>query len=137
MNRKLRTSCLLPLLLVACSRPSPTPHTSERSAYLSACASCHGADGRGSGPAAKALRKAPADLTLLAARNGGVFPREAVVAVVVGERPLAPHGSREMPVWSTRFGPSAGATAVASVVAQRRVEAIVDYVESLQRTDAR
>ena len=41
------------------------------------CASCHGADGTGHGPAASALRTQPADLTILARRNGGVFPRDA------------------------------------------------------------
>jgi len=106
----------------------------ERSPYRRACAPCHGTDGRGAGPAAKALLAPPADLTLLAARNGGVFPRDRIVATIVGERTIPAHGSREMPVWSIRFEPSSGATAVASVVAQQRIDAIVREVEALQRT---
>jgi mono/diheme cytochrome c family protein len=38
------------------------------------CASCHGADATGNGPMARALRQAPADLTLIARHNGGMFP---------------------------------------------------------------
>jgi mono/diheme cytochrome c family protein len=132
------------LALTACTRSPSTPGSTtalrtqpERSPYSSACASCHGADGRGAGPAARALRTPPADLTLLAARNGGVFPRDAVVATIVGERVLPAHGSREMPVWSIRFEPSSGAAAVASIVAQQRIDAIVREIEALQRTPSK
>lgn len=131
---------LLPLAAIACGRPSASrpdvaaASESERSPFLRACASCHGADARGAGPAAGALRVSPPDLTLLAARNGGVFPRDAVLAVVTGARTLAAHGSREMPVWSITFDPPSGPTAVASIVAQQRVDAIVHDLESRQRT---
>ena len=39
------------------------------------CATCHGTEDKGNGPAAGALKKTPADLTLLAAHNGGKFPK--------------------------------------------------------------
>jgi mono/diheme cytochrome c family protein len=103
-----------------------------RTLYVSACASCHGSTGIGDGPAAPALRRPPADLTQLSQRNGGVFPRTLVVDVVIGKRSVVAHGTREMPVWSQRFGPTSGATVAAAVVARRRLELIVDYVESLQ-----
>ena len=99
--------------------------------YRRACASCHGIDGRGSGPVAPALRTPPADLTTLTARHQGDFPRDHVIAVIVGERELPGHGTREMPVWSERFGPGAGR--VASGWARRRVELLADHVASLQR----
>jgi mono/diheme cytochrome c family protein len=38
------------------------------------CAACHGADGRGHGPASVALKHAVPDLTLLSQKNGGKFP---------------------------------------------------------------
>lgn len=42
------------------------------------CASCHGADAKGSGPAASALKAKVPNLTLLAKRNGGPFrPRRS------------------------------------------------------------
>lgn len=107
---------------------------SGRDEFARACAACHGADGRGGGPVAAELRTPPADLTVLAARAGGCFPREHVIGILNGEVRLPAHGSREMPVWSERFGPGAfGATAAASIYARRRLEAITDYVQSIQR----
>jgi mono/diheme cytochrome c family protein len=41
-------------------------------------AACHGADGRGDGPASAALKHAVPDLTLISQRNGGKFPCEQV-----------------------------------------------------------
>jgi mono/diheme cytochrome c family protein len=67
------------------------------------CASCHGSDAKGHGPAAAALRASAADLTLLAKNNGGQFPSDRVRRVIVGEKVLASHGSREMPIWGPIF----------------------------------
>lgn len=44
--------------------------------YQNSCASCHGASGRGDGPLVRYLVTPPTDLSRLAQRNGGVFPRE-------------------------------------------------------------
>ena len=55
-----------------------------RTAYLENCAACHGNDARGDGPAARALSVAPPDLTLIAARNGGVFPTNQVMSTIDG-----------------------------------------------------
>jgi hypothetical protein len=85
---------------------------------------------------APALLVHPPDLTLLAARHGGTFPRDHVIAVVAGENEPAAHGTRQMPVWSQRFEPSAsGATAVASAYSRRRIEMLADYLESIQRRE--
>jgi mono/diheme cytochrome c family protein len=102
--------------------------------YRRACAPCHGADGRGNGPDAAALRVPPADLTMLTARAGGTFPRTYVIETITGARRVREHGAGEMPVWPDRFEPSGqGATAVASLYAQQRTAALADYVETLQR----
>ena len=37
--------------------------------FIQSCASCHGVKGRGDGPVAKSLAKAPADLTKLSQKN--------------------------------------------------------------------
>lgn len=67
-----------------------------RTAYLENCAACHGDSGMGDGPAARGLATAPPDLTMLAARNGGVFPTDDVMSIIDGlER--APHFSAAMP----------------------------------------
>src|SRR5262245_1893586 len=63
------------------------------------CASCHGPEGRGDGPVARALKTPPADLTTLAARHGGLFPRRQVEEFVTHGRDVAAHGSSDMPVW--------------------------------------
>ncbi len=105
-----------------------------RGLYVASCASCHGIDGSGNGPAAPALNVRPPDLTALTKQHGGTFPRQLVLEVITGERQLAAHGSREMPVWSQRFQPSGGGgPAVAAVYMRRRLEMLIDYVESLQR----
>jgi mono/diheme cytochrome c family protein len=49
--------------------------------YRAYCAVCHGSETRGSGPMAKPLKKAPTDLTRIAARNGGAFPLARVRGV--------------------------------------------------------
>jgi mono/diheme cytochrome c family protein len=59
------------------------------------CAGCHGSGGEGNGPAAAGLTPRPADLTGLAARNGGVFPTARVMSAIDG---YTRKGSRsEMP----------------------------------------
>ena len=72
--------------------------------YHAYCASCHGADARGSGPMAQSLKVKPPDLTGVARRNGGKFPLERVQRLVSGEESVpAGHGTREMPVWGPIF----------------------------------
>jgi mono/diheme cytochrome c family protein len=91
------------------------------------CASCHGATGKGDGPAASQMKTHPANLTLLAKKNGGKFPTEKVRNYIDGTAPVAAHGSREMPVWGTFFrqlGDDKAAT--------YRIVTLASYVESLQ-----
>lgn len=98
--------------------------------FNSYCASCHGRDGKGRGPVVPALNVSPPDLTTLAARHGGQFPKAYVESFVTGSRaPLvAAHGSKEMPVWGPIFlalDPHTTATRV-------RIENIVAYIEAIQ-----
>jgi len=111
------------------------PIAAGRAAYRARCASCHGLEARGDGPVGAALRIAPPDLTWLAERHDGTFPRAYVIDVVTGRVALAVHGTREMPVWSDRLAPTdgAGATAAATLYARRVVESLATYLESLQR----
>jgi mono/diheme cytochrome c family protein len=104
-----------------------------KATYERACASCHGIDARGDGPVASSLKVRPANLTQLARRNGGVFPRAKVVAIVTGETPIAAHGTRDMPIWRLRFGPTgSGAAAAASLRTLRWLDGMVDYLETIQ-----
>ena len=71
--------------------------------YRTFCASCHGLDGKGAGPAAAALKHRPSDLTLISKKNGGQFPSFRIEHIIDGtvERTgvVAAHGTRDMPVW--------------------------------------
>ena len=48
--------------------------TSGKETFLRYCASCHGENGTGNGPAADALKPPPSDLTTLSKRHEGKFP---------------------------------------------------------------
>lgn len=52
--------------------------------YMSYCVTCHGRSAEGDGPLASDLPVPPADLTRLAAKNGGVFPYSDVMAQIYG-----------------------------------------------------
>lgn len=52
--------------------------------YAQFCVACHGASGKGDGPAAAGMKPGPADLTQLARKNGGQFPRLRVMARIDG-----------------------------------------------------
>jgi mono/diheme cytochrome c family protein len=92
------------------------------------CAACHGSSGRGDGRVAPALRTRPADLTTLARRSGGAFPRDRVRGFVEGTgRSLAAHGSTEMPVWGQMFRAFESDARV-----RERIANLVSYVESIQ-----
>lgn len=99
--------------------------------YTTHCASCHGTGARGDGPVAESLRKRPADLTQLAARNGGAFPRARTYRVVDG-RDVGAHGNADMPIWGDAFR-RRGLTDEQS---KARIEAIVGYLESIQARGA-
>ncbi len=70
--------------------------------YLANCAQCHGADGKGAGPHSAALQKRPADLTVLAKHNHGVFPVSEVYRLVDGRGSERKHLGDEMPIWGCR-----------------------------------
>ena len=91
------------------------------------CAVCHGKEGTGNGPAAKALTKAPADLTKIAARNGGTYPEIKVKRYIEGQDEVPAHGTRDMPMWGDLF------RALNRDTAQIRVQALSDYLKGLQK----
>jgi mono/diheme cytochrome c family protein len=62
--------------------------------YKAYCVHCHGDDGKGHGPEAAVLRVPPADLTTMAARNGGKFESAAVEDKINGWK-LVPRTMRE------------------------------------------
>jgi mono/diheme cytochrome c family protein len=105
----------------------PTPATDAKKMFDSYCAVCHGNDGTGNGPAAKALTKAPADLTKISARNGGTFPDVRVRRYIEGVDEVAAHGTRDMPMWGTLF------RSLNSDTDQLRIAALTEYLKSMQK----
>jgi mono/diheme cytochrome c family protein len=100
-----------------------------RDSFERYCAACHGDEGKGDGPVATELRTRPADLTLLARRNNGAFPRDAVREFITGMgRPLAAHGTTEMPVWGPMFRVFESDARV-----RARIDNLVTYIERFQR----
>ena len=99
-----------------------------RDSFALYCAPCHGTAGRGDGPVASELRTRPADLTTLARRSGGAFPRDRVREFIVGTaRPLPAHGTTDMPVWGPMFRAFESDARV-----RERMTNLVSYVESIQ-----
>lgn len=80
-----------------------TSPSSGKEMFMSYCASCHGKDAKGHGPAAAALNQPPANLTTLAKRNGGKYPSDRVTSILSGQANLTAHGDQEMPIWGPVF----------------------------------
>ena len=98
--------------------------------YRTYCASCHGVDGKGRGPAAPAMKAPPVDLTTLARRHGGKFPEILVFQTIEGDASMAAHGSREMPVWGTVFRGLGGSD---EARVKLRVRNLTRHIQSLQQ----
>jgi mono/diheme cytochrome c family protein len=124
------------------SAPQPQPPTIKltpcesiasvdgKDAFAAYCAVCHGADGRGKGPAASALKTPVPDLTTLAQRQGGKYNALAVQDAIVGagKVPVA-HGTTTMPMW----GPAFHAAEPDRARATLRVQNLAQYIGSLQQ----
>jgi mono/diheme cytochrome c family protein len=130
---------LLALLTAAAFQAPPAVATSAvdqtpkgDALFHTYCASCHGTSAMGDGALATELRRRPADLTKIARRNKGVFPREQVYRTIDGRQPVRGHGAPGMPVWGDVFVRTVGNEAVITA----RIEALVAYLEGLQARDA-
>jgi mono/diheme cytochrome c family protein len=98
--------------------------------YRAHCAACHGSEGKGNGPVAAALKTKPANLTLLAKSNGGIFPTERVQKFISGDDPSLPsHGSREMPIWGPIFHQIEEDQDFGNV----RLQNLIKYLETIQQ----
>lgn len=73
------------LTLAACAREE-VPIDAGRALFVENCAACHGMGARGDGPLADGMRPRPADLTQIAARNGGIWDMAAVMSRIDGYR---------------------------------------------------
>jgi len=113
---------------------SPDPVLAEigKELFLRNCASCHGESARGDGPVAGALRTPPADLTRIAARHGGAFPKGEIARFIDGRYGVEAHGTREMPVWGERLGERIPESGVSEEVVRGDLAVLVEYLQSIQ-----
>jgi mono/diheme cytochrome c family protein len=107
----------------------PTSSASGKEMFTSYCAVCHGTEGKGDGPAASALKVAPADLTVLSKNDGGKYPAMKVSSAIRGTANLPAHGSEEMPMWGDLFRSISNGH---EGEVQQRVGNLTRYIETLQ-----
>ena len=111
--------------------------------YQSSCAACHGIDAKGNGPVSRELKTHPADLTVLAKKNNGVLPFNAVYEIIDGRNSLiSSHGTREMPIWGYRFTPPKAFKLKDDYthmppdspepIIHSRISAVIDYLNRIQ-----
>lgn len=119
--------------LVAACAPEAQPTGAARD-YAENCVACHGPGGRGNGPAAVGMTPAPSDLTMLAAENGGVFPKTRVMGQLVGY--TMGRSESHMPVFEAlREGPVVmyDDGSGQRVATPARLVALADYLQTLQQ----
>jgi mono/diheme cytochrome c family protein len=109
-----------------------TSPASGKQMYAAYCAACHGAEGKGNGPAAAALKTGPADLTTLAHRNGGNFPADRVIAELRFGVPTPAHGTAEMPVWGNLMLTLTPSSQTSRTLMFERIHNLSDYLKTMQ-----
>ena len=103
-------------LMKAAVTPNPIPRTAQsisrgRQLFQHYCEACHGAEGRGDGPAAAALAQRPEDLTSIAPPP--YFPDGVVAYRIV-------NGGEVMPAWKT-------------VLSAGNIWDLINFIRSLHR----
>jgi mono/diheme cytochrome c family protein len=111
----------------------PTSPVSGQQMYTTYCASCHGADGKGNGPAAPALKIPATDLTTLSQKNGGKFPSAHVATVLRFGVENVAHGTAQMPVWGDLMQTLGPPSQAGSSVMHQRISNLTDYIKQMQK----
>lgn len=111
----------------------PTSPTSGPQMYAAYCASCHGTDARGNGPAAPALKLPPTDLTTLSQKNGGTFPAYHISEVLRSGGESAAHRGAEMPDWGNLMRVSGRGSLDNDAIVRLRIANLTEYLKTVQR----
>ena len=100
---------------------------SGQAIYEDYCAVCHGRDGKGDGPAARALKTAPVNLTQISHKHAGSFPEADIRKMILGQDMMPSHGTEAMPIWGQIFTKIGDPNSVA-----QRADALVAYLRQIQ-----
>jgi len=111
----------------------PTSATDGKQMYTTYCAVCHGADGKGAGPAAKAMKVTPANLTQLNKKNGGAFPSNHVATVLQFGIENPAHGSAQMPIWGDLLRSLSANSQDPAPLVHQRINNLTDYLKQIQQ----
>lgn len=133
MRVTLWLSSLLLVASVSEARAADYVAMSGKDLYVRFCASCHGVTGRGDGPVAGSFKVETPDLTLIARRAKGAYPRDRVEKVIDGRYIIAAHGSRTMPVWGGDFSRLELGNPDAERSTRLIIQRLADYVWLLQK----
>jgi mono/diheme cytochrome c family protein len=126
-------SSLLLLALNTDARAADYVAMSGKDLYVRFCASCHGVTGQGDGPVAGSFKVEVPDLTLIARRAKGAYPRDRVEKIIDGRHIIGAHGSRTMPVWGEDFSRLEIGNPEAERSTHLIIQRLADYVGLLQR----
>lgn len=137
MKLRTPTALAVSLLIAVAAAADPQPPVpplaaSGKALYVRHCAVCHGRSATGDGPFRGVLTVPPTDLTRIAARRGGVFPRDEITAYVDGRFVPKAHGTREMPVWGRWLGQPIAPGVEPDEMTRGEILAILTYLETLQ-----
>jgi mono/diheme cytochrome c family protein len=127
--------CAIGVLDKPAASAAPVPatiHETAKDMYMHYCAACHGANGKGLGPSAEALKSPPPDLTTLAKRHDGKFPYEYVTNVLQFGTRIVAHGSSDMPIWGPIFGSMENYNEPA---VKERIRKLCEYLASIQEKE--
>ena len=99
------------------------------------CAACHGTEARGDGPVASSLKVEVPDLTTMARRSAGHFPRDRVMRIIDGRFIIGAHGTRTMPIWGEDFAHLEIGSPNTEAATRLVIDHIADYLAQLQQKE--
>lgn len=106
---------------------------SGKELYGRFCASCHGIEAHGDGPAAASFKIEVPDLTLMASRQGRAFSPELIERIIDGRHLIGAHGTRDMPVWGEEFTRSEIGNPDAERATRTLITRIADFISAIQK----
>jgi mono/diheme cytochrome c family protein len=105
-----------------------TSPDSAKEMYTEYCAACHGADGKGNGPAASEFKQPPTNLTTLSKKNNGDYPADKIYLTLKFGTNTPAHGTLKMPIWMDLFRSLDSSDGFSKL----RMHNLVEYIRTIQ-----